>query len=34
MDRLRDIGFVAHLGEQFFHLTTHDAMKAIGVVVE
>ena len=32
LDRLRDIGFVAHLGEQFVHLTTHDAMKAIGVV--
>ncbi|MCB8976398.1 MAG: solute carrier family 26 protein [Ardenticatenaceae bacterium] len=32
MDRLRDIGFVDHLGKQFFHLTTHDAMKAIGVV--
>ncbi|MEZ4590390.1 MAG: solute carrier family 26 protein [Chloroflexota bacterium] len=32
LDRLRDIGFVDHLGEQFFHLTTHDAMKAIGVV--
>jgi SulP family sulfate permease len=34
MDRLRDIGFVAHLGEPYFHLTTHDAMKAIGVVKE
>lgn len=34
LDRLRDIGFVDHLGEQFVHLTTHDAMKAIGVVAE
>ncbi|WP_420631983.1 SulP family inorganic anion transporter [Candidatus Leptofilum sp.] len=32
LDRLRAIGFVTHLGEQFVHLTTHDAMKAIGVV--
>lgn len=32
LDRLRDIGFVEHLGEQFVHLTTHDAMRAIGVV--
>jgi sulfate permease, SulP family len=34
LDRLRAVGFVALLGEQFVHLTTHDAMKAIGVVVE
>mgnify|MGYP001175623344 CR=1 FL=1 len=34
LDRLRAIGFVEHLGEQFVHLTTHDAMRAIGVVVE
>ncbi|MBK8899872.1 MAG: solute carrier family 26 protein [Anaerolineaceae bacterium] len=34
LDRLRDIGFVDHLGEPYIHLTTHDAMKAIGVVVE
>jgi SulP family sulfate permease len=32
LDRLRAIGFVDHLGEQFVHLTTHDAMRAIGVV--
>jgi SulP family sulfate permease len=34
LDRLRAIGFVDHLGEPFVHLTTHDAMKAIGVVIE
>lgn len=34
LDRLRAIGFVEHLGEQFVHLTTHDAMRAIGVVSE
>ncbi|MAT96458.1 MAG: sodium-independent anion transporter [Anaerolineaceae bacterium] len=34
LDRLRAIGFVDHLGEQFVHLTTHDAMCAIGVVSE
>lgn len=34
LDRLRAIGFVEHLGDQFVHLTTHEAMQAIGVVVE
>ena len=34
LDRLRAIGFVDLLGEQFVHLTTHDAMQAIGVVSE
>ncbi len=34
LDRLRSIGFIDHLGERFVHLTTHDAMKAIGVVGE
>ncbi|MCB9008583.1 MAG: solute carrier family 26 protein [Ardenticatenaceae bacterium] len=34
LDRLRAIGFVEHLGEQFVHLTTHDAMRAIGVVTD
>lgn len=32
LDRLRSIGFIDHLGKQFIHLTTHDAMRAIGVV--
>ena len=32
MDKLIDIGFVDHVGVDHFHLTTHDAMKAIGVV--
>ncbi len=30
MDRLKTIGFVRYLGETRFHLSTHDAMKAIG----
>ncbi|MCA9970055.1 MAG: solute carrier family 26 protein [Anaerolineales bacterium] len=30
MDRLQQIGFVAHLGADHFHLTTHDAMRALG----
>ncbi len=30
MDRLETIGFVQHLGADRFHLSTHDAMKAIG----
>lgn len=34
MDKLLDIGFVDHIGEEHIHLTTHDAMKAIGVVVD
>ncbi|KAA3664435.1 MAG: solute carrier 26 family protein [Chloroflexi bacterium] len=32
MDKLLDIGFVDHIGPDHIHLTTHDAMKAIGVV--
>ncbi|MCA9924464.1 MAG: solute carrier family 26 protein [Anaerolineales bacterium] len=34
MDKLLDIGFVNHIGADHIHLTTHDAMKAIGVVAE
>lgn len=34
LDRLRAIGFVDHLGDQFVHLTTHDAMLSIGVVAD
>ncbi len=34
LDRLRAIGFVEHLGDQFVHLTTHDAMLSIGVVAD
>lgn len=30
MDRLQAIGFVNHLGPDHFHLSTHDAMKALG----
>lgn len=30
MDRLQRIGFVQHLGEDRFHLSIHDAMRAIG----
>lgn len=30
MDRLKRIGFVQHLGEERFHLSIHDAMRAIG----
>ena len=34
MDRLQAIGFVHHVGEANFHLSTHEAMKAIGCVSE
>lgn len=34
LDGLRAIGFIDHLSEQYVHLTTNDAMKAIGVVSE
>lgn len=34
LDRLQAIGFIEHLGAEFVHLTTHDAMRAIGVVAE
>lgn len=30
MDRLISIGFIKHFGEEQIHLTTHDAMRAIG----
>ena len=29
MDRLKSIGFVDHLGEDHFFLSTHDAMLAL-----
>ena len=32
MDKLDAIGFVEHIGADCIHLTTHDAMKAIGVL--
>ncbi len=32
MDRLHAIGFVDHLGAHRFHLTTHDAMRALGYI--
>ena len=32
MDRLELCGFINHLGHNHFHLTTHDAVKAIGVI--
>lgn len=32
MDKLTAIGFVEQIGAECIHLTTHDAMKAIGVV--
>jgi hypothetical protein len=32
MDRLRAIGFTAHIGEDHFFESTHEAMKAIGCV--
>ncbi len=32
MDKLTAIGFVEHIGTEYIHLTTHDAMKAIGVI--
>ncbi|MGB0387644.1 MAG: sulfate permease [Ardenticatenaceae bacterium] len=32
MDKLREIGFVEEVGEQHFHLSTHEAMKALGCV--
>lgn len=34
LDRLQAIGFIGHLGEEFVHMTTHDAMLAIGVIAE
>ncbi len=32
MDRLKSIGFVDYLGPDYFHLSTHEAMKALGCV--
>ncbi len=32
MDRLQKTGFLAHVGPEHIHLSTHDAMKAIGCV--
>ena len=32
MDKLRKIGLVDEMGEQHFHLSTHEAMKALGCV--
>lgn len=32
LDGLQAIGFIDHLGKQHVHLTTHDAMVAIGVI--
>ncbi|MCA9977873.1 MAG: sodium-independent anion transporter, partial [Anaerolineales bacterium] len=32
LDRLRHIGFVDEIGADHIHLSTHDAMKAIGCV--
>ena len=32
MDKLLDIGFVDYIGADHIHLTTHDAIKAIGIV--
>jgi SulP family sulfate permease len=32
LDRLQAIGFIDHLGAAHVHLTTHDAMRAIGVI--
>jgi SulP family sulfate permease len=29
-DRLKDIGFIDHIGPGHVHLSTHDAMKALG----
>jgi SulP family sulfate permease len=34
MDRLKQIGFVAHFGQQYIHFRTHDAMAAIGCLPE
>lgn len=34
MDQLRKIGFVDEIGEQHFHLSTHEAMKALGGVAD
>lgn len=34
MDRLKKIGFIAEFGEEFVHLSTHDAMKAIGCTLD
>jgi SulP family sulfate permease len=34
MDRLKQIGFVAHFGPQYIHFRTHDAMTAIGCLPE
>jgi hypothetical protein len=30
MDRLKKVGFVAQVGADKIHLSTHDAMKAVG----
>lgn len=32
MDKLKKIGFVDEMGQQHFHLSTHEAMKALGCV--
>lgn len=32
MDKLKAIGFIDHIGEEHIHLSTHEAMKAIGIV--
>lgn len=34
MDRLKQIGFVAHFGPQYIHFRTHDAMAATGCLPE
>ena len=34
MDRLKQIGFVAHFGPHYIHFRTHDAMTAIGCLPE
>jgi len=34
MDKLRKIGFVDQIGEAHFHLSTHEAMKALGCVAD
>jgi SulP family sulfate permease len=34
MDRLKQIGFVTHFGQEYIHFRTHDAMAAIGCLPE
>ncbi len=34
MDRLKQIGFVDHFGQEYIHFRTHDAMTAIGCLPE